>query len=258
MGNMPGVVIGVEKPGWMHARAMQIRTEPGPMHQSRSNSRHQWPDLRDAQGRNPRDPGKRQRELCQCCPSRVSALIDTLKKNQSKGALPEDEQQEMKSLPVKEEKDNNKELNQALKGLRKARKDVQDSFEARSTLHAQWRKFLSLSVTQWQRFRESIPDPGSGCDEEDFRSPAGIAGGQSFAGQLEGDCRALPEPQCRSKCGRCGSRLRRRIIQGGGQRPDAAWLRESHNDSGAIALSGRGHPRKRASCQESKTCRPRR
>ena len=122
MGNMPGVVIGVEKPGWMHARAMQIRTEPGPMHQSRSNSRHQWPDLRDAQGRNPRDPGKRQRELCQCCPSRVSALIDTLKKNQSKGALPEDEQQEMKSLPVKEEKDNNKELNQALKGLRKARK----------------------------------------------------------------------------------------------------------------------------------------
>ena len=85
-------------------------------------------------------------------PQEFRALIDTLKKNQSKGTLPEDVQNEMKTLQVKEEKDNNKELNQALKGLRKARKEVQDSLEARSTLHAQWRKFLSMSVTQWQGF----------------------------------------------------------------------------------------------------------
>ena len=91
-------------------------------------------------------------------PPEFRALLDTLKKNQSKGTLPEDVQNEMKSLQVKEEKDNNEELNQALKGLRKARKEVQDSFESRSTLHAQWRKFLSLSVTQWQGFTSQFQE----------------------------------------------------------------------------------------------------
>ena len=85
-------------------------------------------------------------------PAEYKALIDTLKKNQSKGTLPDDVQQELRTLKVKEEKDQNKELNQAVKGLRKARKGLQEAFEARSQLHTQWRNFLSLSVTQWQGF----------------------------------------------------------------------------------------------------------
>jgi len=85
-------------------------------------------------------------------PPEYKSLIDTLRRNQSKGTLPEDVQQEMKSIQVKEEKEQNKELNLAVKGLRKARKELQESFEARSQLHLQWRSFLSLSVTQWQGF----------------------------------------------------------------------------------------------------------
>ena len=85
-------------------------------------------------------------------PAQYKALIDSLKRNQNKGTLPEDIQQEMKTLQIKEEKEQSKELNQAVKGLRKARKELQDAFEARSQLHTQWRNFLSLSVTQWQGF----------------------------------------------------------------------------------------------------------
>ena len=92
------------------------------------------------------------RATCGADPAEYKALIDTLKKNQSKGTLPDDVQQELRTLKVKEEKDQNKELNQAVKGLRKARKGLQEAFEARSQLHTQWRNFLSLSVTQWQGF----------------------------------------------------------------------------------------------------------
>ena len=41
--------------------------------------------------------------------------------------------------PSQKGKEQNKELNQAVKGLRKARKELQDSFEARSQLHMQCR-----------------------------------------------------------------------------------------------------------------------
>ena len=85
-------------------------------------------------------------------PQEYKALIDSLKRNQTKGTLPEDVQQELKTLKIKEEKEQNKELNQAVKGLRKARKELQESFEAREQLHTQWRKFLSMSVMQWQGF----------------------------------------------------------------------------------------------------------
>ena len=85
-------------------------------------------------------------------PQEYKALIDSLKRNQTKGTLPDDVQQEMKTLKIKEEKEQNKELNQAVKGLRKARKELQESHEARAQLHSQWRNFLSLSVTQWQGF----------------------------------------------------------------------------------------------------------
>ena len=85
-------------------------------------------------------------------PMEYKALIESLKRNQTKGTLPEDVQQEMKSFKIKEEKEQNKELNQAVKGLRKARKELQESHEARAQLHSQWRNFLSLSVTQWQGF----------------------------------------------------------------------------------------------------------
>lgn len=85
-------------------------------------------------------------------PAEYRSLIDTLKRNQSKGTLPEDVQQEMKSLKVKEEKEQTKEMHQAVKSLSKARRELREAYDARTQLHAQWRTFLSLSVSQWQEF----------------------------------------------------------------------------------------------------------
>ena len=85
-------------------------------------------------------------------PPEYKGLIESLKRNQSKGTLPDDVQQEMKSLKVKVEKDQAKGLHQAVKSLSKARQELREAFDARAQLHAQWRSFLSLSVTQWQTF----------------------------------------------------------------------------------------------------------
>ena len=85
-------------------------------------------------------------------PPEYQGLIESLKRNQSKGTLPDDVQQEMKSLKVKVEKDQAKGLHQAVKSLGKARRELREAFDARAQLHAHWRSFLSLSVTQWQTF----------------------------------------------------------------------------------------------------------
>ena len=91
-----------------------------------------------------------------CVPPEYKGLIESLKRNQSKGTLPEDVQQEMKSLKVKVEKDQAKGLHQAVKSLSKARRELREAFDARAQLHAQWRSFLSLSVTQWQTFTDQF------------------------------------------------------------------------------------------------------
>jgi len=85
-------------------------------------------------------------------PPEYKPLIESLKRNQSKGTLPEDVQQEMKTLKVKEEKEQTKEMFQAVKSLSKARRELREAHDGRAQLHAQWRAFLALSVTQWQEF----------------------------------------------------------------------------------------------------------
>jgi len=101
-------------------------------------------------------------------PPEYKSLIDTLRKNQSKGTLPEDVQQEMRTIQVKEEKKQNKELNQAVKGLRKARKELQDSFEA--------------------GLYESISSPRASCHDKDQRSTADTQRSKGSAGFIQGDC----------------------------------------------------------------------
>ena len=89
-------------------------------------------------------------------PAEFKSLIESLRRNQTKGTLPEDVQQEMKSIQVKEEKVKDKEMLQAVKTLNKARRDLRQAHDGRSQLHTQWRSFLALSVTQWQEFTQQF------------------------------------------------------------------------------------------------------
>lgn len=77
-------------------------------------------------------------------------LLTSLKKDQEK--LSPENQELVKTLTVKEEKNEEKELQIAAKDMGKARRDLQEAFEARSNLHHKWRTFLSMSVAQWQAF----------------------------------------------------------------------------------------------------------
>ena len=77
-------------------------------------------------------------------------LLASLKKDQEK--LSPENQELVKTLQVKEEKNEEKELQVAAKSLGRARRDLQEAFEARANLHQKWRAFLSMSVAQWQAF----------------------------------------------------------------------------------------------------------
>eukprot|EP00435_Cladocopium_sp_Y103_P008512 s3467_g2.t1 len=85
-------------------------------------------------------------------PAAYRPLIESLEKNQGKGTLPEDAQQEMKTLKIKEEKKEEKELYKAVKSHSHARKELRAAYDGRAELLSQWRAFLSLSVSQWQTF----------------------------------------------------------------------------------------------------------
>ena len=77
-------------------------------------------------------------------------LLASLKKDQEK--LSPENQELVKTLQVKEEKNEEKELQVAARSLGRARRDLQEAFEARANLHQKWRTFLSMSVAQWQTF----------------------------------------------------------------------------------------------------------
>ena len=77
-------------------------------------------------------------------------LLQSLRKNQDK--LSPENQELVKTMTVKEEKKEEKELQFAAKSLGKARRDLQEAFESRNNLHQKWRTFLSMSVAQWQAF----------------------------------------------------------------------------------------------------------
>lgn len=80
----------------------------------------------------------------------MKQLLASLKKDQEK--LSPENQELVKSLTVKEEKNEEKELQTAAKDMGRARRDLQEAFTARSNLHQKWRTFLSMSVAQWQTF----------------------------------------------------------------------------------------------------------
>ena len=86
----------------------------------------------------------------------MKKLLLSLKKDQEK--LSPENQELVKSLQVKEEKDEEKELHQAVKKHGTARKDLRNAYEARENLHQKWRNFLSLSVSQWQAFTKEFQE----------------------------------------------------------------------------------------------------
>ena len=81
-------------------------------------------------------------------------LLSSLKKDHDK--LSPENQDLVKSLQAKEEKDEEKELQFAAKSLGRARRDLQEAPEARTNLHQKWRTFLSMSVAQWQTFTQEF------------------------------------------------------------------------------------------------------
>eukprot|EP00435_Cladocopium_sp_Y103_P032830 s982_g8.t1 len=87
-------------------------------------------------------------------PENVKKLLTGLKKDQDK--LSPENQELVKTLVVKEERDEEQELQDAVKSLGQARRDLQAAFQARSNLHAKWRQFLSMSVAQWQAFTQEF------------------------------------------------------------------------------------------------------
>eukprot|EP00435_Cladocopium_sp_Y103_P026265 s2233_g6.t1 len=87
-------------------------------------------------------------------PDNVKKLLTGLKKDQDK--LSPENQELVKTLVVKEERDEEQELQDAVKSLGQARRDLQAAFQARSNLHAKWRQFLSMSVAQWQAFTQEF------------------------------------------------------------------------------------------------------
>ena len=80
----------------------------------------------------------------------VKKLLQSLRKEQDK--LSPESQELVKTMTIKEEKKEEKDLQSAAKSLGKARRDLQEAFNARNNLHQKWRNFLSMSVAQWQAF----------------------------------------------------------------------------------------------------------
>ena len=83
-------------------------------------------------------------------PPEMKKLLLSLKKDQEK--LSPEVQELVKTMTIKEEKKEEKDLQFAAKSLGRARRDLQEAYEARGNLHQKWRNFLSMSVAQWQAF----------------------------------------------------------------------------------------------------------
>eukprot|EP00435_Cladocopium_sp_Y103_P048910 s1337_g14.t1 len=111
------------------------------------------------------DPGA---SSTQPLPADMKKLLASLKKDQDK--LSPENQELVKSLSakdaVKEQRDEEKELQQAVKSLSRARRDLAEAVEARSNLHAKWRLFLSLSATQWQNFTQEFQDQETSAQQK--------------------------------------------------------------------------------------------
>ena len=175
-------------------------------------------------------------------PPEYQGLIESLKRNQSKGTLPDDVQQEMKSLKVKVEKDQAKGLHQAVKSLSKARRELREAFDARAQLHAQWRSFLSLSVTQWQTFTDQFQAQEAAAMRQIGETQAAL---EEAKAHWEGgnDCR-------------CGSGFRRRKWESGEQCcQDFGWLEAPYHISLRALYSCGINPYRTASTQEGQARR---
>ena len=84
----------------------------------------------------------------------LQLLLSALKKNQED--LPQEVQSALQATDVKLEQAATKSMHQAVTGLGRARRELQEAHHARGQLHASWRSFLALSVQQWQAFTQQF------------------------------------------------------------------------------------------------------
>ena len=88
---------------------------------------------------------------------KLRALTQKLKKYQDQGMeLPEDVQNDLKDVCVKEAKSNRKTLHLAVNAMDDARQVYDDAVRARSQLHSQWKGFLAESLKLWQQYTVSF------------------------------------------------------------------------------------------------------
>lgn len=88
---------------------------------------------------------------------KLRALTQKLKKHQDQGMeLPDDVQDDIKDVCVKEAKSQRKTLHLAVNAMDDARQLYDDALRARSQLHTQWKGFLAESLKLWQHYTTSF------------------------------------------------------------------------------------------------------
>ena len=82
---------------------------------------------------------------------KLRALTLKLKKHQDRGMeIPEDVQEDIKEVCVKEAKSNRKTMHLAVNAMDDARQVYDDAVAARAQLHSHWKAFLAESLKLWQ------------------------------------------------------------------------------------------------------------
>ena len=90
---------------------------------------------------------------------KLRALTQKLKKHQDQGMeLPDDVQEDIKEVCVKEAKSQRKTMHMAVNAMDDARQVYDNAVRARSQLHSQWKGFLAESLKLWQSHTTSFQE----------------------------------------------------------------------------------------------------
>lgn len=82
---------------------------------------------------------------------KLRSIMQKLKKHQDQGMeLPDDVQNDLKDIYVKEAKTQRKTMHLAVNAMDDARQAYDNAVQARSQLHSQWKGFLAESLKLWQ------------------------------------------------------------------------------------------------------------
>ena len=87
----------------------------------------------------------------------LRTLVNALKKHTD--TLPEEVQTMLQDVSIKTGQQETKILHSAVTTHGRAKKELQEAQIERANLHAAWRKFLTQSAEQWQRYSDMFLKP---------------------------------------------------------------------------------------------------